>query len=164
MNRFKNQILLAAGFAVLAGVISGITAAPAIAAAIKAALIKNVDESGRVPYYKKLSCSSPINICIASAPAVPANMRLVIEHVGAHIQTDIGFRVESFSMQAVNDERALAHADFNTTSGLQDISNVNAAVLAYFEPGEIPSVGVAAPGGRIGMVTVISGYLVDLTI
>ena len=42
MNRFKNQLLMAAGFAILAGLISGITAAPAIAAAIKAALVKNV--------------------------------------------------------------------------------------------------------------------------
>ena len=56
MNRFKNYAMMAAGFTVLAAVIAGITAGPAIAAAVKAALIKNVDERGRSPHSVGVKC------------------------------------------------------------------------------------------------------------
>ena len=42
MNKFKNYLLMAAGFAVLAAVVSAITAGPAIAQAVKTALVHDV--------------------------------------------------------------------------------------------------------------------------
>src|SRR4051812_19831243 len=97
MNHFKNQILLAAGFSVLTGVISGITAAPAIAAAVKAALVKNVDEPGRMPYRVEVHCDTVAsNICSADGPAVPAGMRLVIEHVSAQARVGGGVQIRDY--------------------------------------------------------------------
>ncbi len=50
MNRFKNYVLMAAGFAVLVMTVGVFSAGPAIAQAVRAALVSNVDEPGRIPY------------------------------------------------------------------------------------------------------------------
>ena len=167
MNRFKNQILLVAGFAVLAGLISGITAAPAIAAAVKAALIKNVDERGRVPYFVKLSCSVPgtTNICTNTAAAIPANKRFVVEHINGHFQVpnntslfDVEIAAEDFNHFAPR---------FFVALGTLNNYTLNEPARMYYGPTTTPSLFITLlgnPAGSASTEVLLYGYLVDLDI
>ena len=87
MNNAINR--LAVGFVAI--VCSLMFAAPAMA---KAVLVQSADEPGRVPYQQSLrirndsvNCPLPPRLanfyCVATFPAVPAGMRLVVTHVSA---------------------------------------------------------------------------------
>ena len=107
MKRFKNYVWMAAGFAVLTAVVSGIVAAPAVAALVKAALVKNVDEPGRLPYTSlvagfnfacTLNCTpAPFGDSFALLPPVPSGKRLIVNHIygGTTFSTLKSIRVAS---------------------------------------------------------------------
>jgi hypothetical protein len=81
MNRFKNYVLTAAGFAVLVMTLGVFTAGHAIAQAVRAALVQNRDEPGRQPF------------TLTSFPndgswQVPAGKRYVIESFGMNCVVD----------------------------------------------------------------------------
>ena len=88
MNRSMTQALCA-----IAVACSSISITPAAHAA-KPVLVQNADEPGRVPYQESLrirndsvNCPLPPSrtnfYCVATFPAVPAGMRLVVTHVSA---------------------------------------------------------------------------------
>jgi hypothetical protein len=163
MGPFKKYVLTAAGFAVLAGVISGITVAPAVAQAVKAALIKNVDEKGRVPYTASINCFDTMDtFCAGSAAsAVPSGKRLVIEHVSAYSL------LKGKPLNLVlsgNTYLSYVGATFNTNNGAFNFYVSNEPTLTYFEVGQTPSLGIQSDTVNVSMQAVITGYLVDLTI
>jgi hypothetical protein len=81
MNRFKNYVLMAAGFAVLVMTVGVFTAGHAIAQAVRAALVQNRDEPGRQPF---TLTSYPND---GSWP-VPAGKRYVVEAYGMRCSVD----------------------------------------------------------------------------
>jgi hypothetical protein len=90
MNRFRNYVLMAAGFAVLVLVVGVFSAGPAIAQAVRAALVSNVDEPGRIPYHIPIALSGDCMLgCIGVASPkqgrVPAGKRLVITNVTGQV-------------------------------------------------------------------------------
>jgi hypothetical protein len=89
MNRFRNYVLMAAGFAVLAMVVGVFSAGPAIAQAVRAALVSNVDDPGRIPFRSDLFCDFTGNQCFASSSPVPAGKRLVITHVSGVLRENL---------------------------------------------------------------------------
>jgi hypothetical protein len=84
MNRFRNYVLMAAGFAVLVLVVGVFSAGPAIAQAVRAALVSNVDDPGRIPYQFQKVCLSLGSDCSVSLPPVPTGKRLVTTHVSGY--------------------------------------------------------------------------------
>ncbi|MBZ5618860.1 MAG: hypothetical protein LAQ69_09085 [Acidobacteriia bacterium] len=89
MNRFRNYVLMAAGFAVLAMVVGVFSVGPAIAQAVRAALVSNVDDPGRIPYQSQRICTFSGLSCLASFPVVLPGKRLVITHVSGQIAEDL---------------------------------------------------------------------------
>jgi hypothetical protein len=90
MNRLKNYVLMAAGFAVLAMTVGAFTAGHAIAQAVRAALVSNVDDPGRIPYQKIVYdnvCAS--SVCLMYFPPVPAGKHLVITNVSGRLNTNV---------------------------------------------------------------------------
>ena len=168
MNRLKNQILLAAGFALLAGVISGVTAAPAIAQAIKAALIKNVDEPGRNPYTFEIQCAVSATSCFLTAPLVPANKRLVIEHISGSIDVAPGSKISDMAIVAALSPTILRRArlfpQYALTIFGKDRYVVNDPVLVYIDAADKPGIAISATLPVIEGSLTLSGYLVDLGI
>ena len=81
MNRFKNYVLTAAGFAVLVMTVGVFTAGHAIAQAVRAALVQNRDEPGRQPFTLTALSDSPFW-------QVPAGKRYVIEAFGMRCAVD----------------------------------------------------------------------------
>src|SRR5437868_3030599 len=101
MNKFKNYVVMAAGFAVLAAVISGVMAAPAIAALAKAAVIQNRDEPARQPF-----------LIVGNSGIVPAGKRYVIEHFFMRCDVSLPGAMSGltlFSEQPTNEAYAVAH-------------------------------------------------------
>jgi hypothetical protein len=172
MNRLKNFALMAAGFGILAAVVSGITAAPAIAQLVKAALVKNVDERGRTPYSATVStCTNFSNLCGTSSgsPAVPAGKRLVVTHINTQIVTSAGVSVSSVQLYFVNSAAAatpityLSPTHVGTGAGVSNYV-ANQDVLVYVEAGFQPNVLFNVFGSGVSADAFITGYLVDLTI
>jgi hypothetical protein len=90
MSRFRDYVLMAAGFAMLVMTVGAFTAGHAIAQAVRAALVSNVDEPGRVPYQfgrDFLDCN-PGN-CLVQFPPVPPGKRLVITNISGDIATSV---------------------------------------------------------------------------
>jgi len=89
---------MAAGFVVLAAVVSGIAAAPAVAQLVKAALVQNVDEPGRNPFQVDLPIGSTapgcgVSLCSIPIPGgftVPSGKRLVITNITGQVFTTNG--------------------------------------------------------------------------
>ena len=170
MNRFTNYVWMATGFAVLAVTISALTPGSALAQIVKAALVKNVDEKGRMPFSKRVTCISGIssNFCSAAFPMVPAQRRLVITHVNALSQHS-GGPGSDVTLRLVGSADLVVTAYFaprykGTSSGTIDDYLVNEPILAYFEAGETPRVEISARSNNLNVAAVISGYFIDLTI
>ena len=171
MNKFKNHILMASGFALLAAVVAGVTAGPVIAQAVKAALVKNVDERGRVPYQQEVGCqAAPANpTCLGVGPQVPNGKRLVVEHVSTSISLQTGFHITDVFLSSSSfvlgiSPATYVHPLFQSTSAGNDAYNQNESVVQYFEAGDRPTINLDRDGGSVFMVGLISGYLVDLGI
>ena len=165
MNKFKNYILMAGGFALLAAVVSGITAGPAIAALVKAALVQNVDERGRVPYKSSAFCSEipPLNTathCDMTFSPVPANTRLVIEHVTGSADLDAG----GYFVSAGGSGGHIT-PKFEGTSPFTPFQPdhwvINEVVLDYVEAGQAPFISANATT-KVFMNATLTGYLVAL--
>ncbi len=156
MERFKNYVWLAAGFVILAATISAFVPGAALAQIVKAALVKNVDERGRVPYGVQVSCDASFGSCVAYGPLVPTGKRLVLQHVSARVSgtTNLAF---FFTDKTTG---------FQTFVGLPVVLNLsNETVLAYIEAGDKPALTTfSANPVAVDINGYLSGYLVDLTI
>jgi hypothetical protein len=191
MNKFRNYLLTATGIVFLTAVVSGITAGPAIAQIVKAALVRNVDEPGRSPFLSSEQgggegCGG-FN-CISSdqfnGPA--ANTRLVIKDVSARVYLASGgkiFSAQLFSCPtpntvcnapppgaaAINLPVSLQASAANIASGFPpfDVWVTNQQVQFYVEAGSVPQIlfimdsGETAPGAGI-IHGSVSGYTVSL--
>ena len=158
MNNFKTYILMATGFAVLAAVVSGIAAGPAIAQIVKSALVKNVDEPGRSPYSASASCSAADG-CDMSFARVPANKRLVVQFVSANVSaSNVNGDIPSLVLLS-----GKIHAYLPTTRVTKGFSNTGQAVTAYIDGNEVPILNATLLGAAVQANGILTGYLVDLT-
>lgn len=162
----KNKLLtIAAGLLLLAVV--GKFYAPPVLAQVRAALIKNIDEKGRIPYMQSgfRDCNATGSaLCDLIFQAVPVGKRLVSENVSANLGPNPGV--------GVNATFLLGGGGGNSYFSLPGVSMatpqvvlVNQSVLSYYESGQAPAYRVAwststTPGA---FSVVIAGYLVDLT-
>jgi len=181
MNRLKNQILLAAGFAVLAGVISGITAAPAIAQAIKAALVKNVDEPGRTPFEQNieftqsvcgLNCYNfqKISSCLfLDGAVVPAGKRFVIQHVSgllpsANTDSQVVLKSTRDIFSFLDAKWSFFGPLFVPFSSVPVAAGFSSPAFTTYGPGERVHIQTCSPTFTDAIANIaVSGYLIDAT-
>ena len=167
MKRFQGYVAIASGLALLSTVIGLLSAGPAIAQVVRAALVKNVDEKGRSPWSATRDLfPCPPGGCTLSLPPIPAGKRLVIEYISGFVI------VNTPSTQPVTVELTVSFVpvaflpvSFSTVSA-DTAWIVSSKILAYAEEGTTPQVlvgtsGDAAPG-FVGFV--VSGYLIDKSI
>lgn len=163
MSRFRNYVVIGAGFALVATVIGAFSAAPVVAQVIRAALVKNVDEPGRVPYQSwsdSLQCGAG-GCALSGFPAVPAGKRLVITYVNgvflgpAPVST---FHADLVSSIGVTGGVAFLPAATETDT----FHAVNTVTHVYMEEGLTPFL-ILGPGFMSASAS-ITGYLVDKSI
>lgn len=160
MNRFKNYIWMAAGFAILGAAAGSFTPVSALAQAVKAALIKNIDEPGRAPYYGSNDCNG-LGGCTLNFPAVPANKRLVVQFFSAFVQSTNPVSTLPF-LEFGDGSRV--YADWVVPSANANDWVISQPLTAYIEPGATPKLSVQLSGSTsCNLVGTLIGYLVDLT-
>jgi hypothetical protein len=159
----KNRLLnLGRGVALLA-VLGNFHAAPA-PAQTRAAVVKNIDERGRTPFGQTASCITSSTVCVAIFPAVPANKRLVVEHVNGYVRTTGNL----LYLAVLYGNNPLFHYIFFQIQGSDQSNNsiyiANQPTLTYFEAGQTPNfvVNIKSAADIAAQLT-ITGYLVDLT-
>ena len=136
----KNRLFTLAGALALLAVVGKFYAVP-VFAQVRAALTKNIDEKGRIPYIQSGSTNCVNPFCFLNFPAVPAGKRLVLEYVNLTLNSPNGVPLFFISDRAANNTT-------NYTIGLISqsppvvtaYSVVNESILAYFETGETPQV------------------------
>jgi hypothetical protein len=169
MNRLKNYVLMAAGFAVLAMTVGVFTAGRAIAQAVRAALVSNVDDPGRIPYAVEKICSpSASQICITNTPPVPAGKRLVVTHVsgqlienlpsGTYIELTVSnqFRLGDVHLPVTYMGNGFGHNIFVFDQQELIFCDAGQALQMRLELGQIPDEGSS-------VTYTVSGYLLDCT-
>jgi hypothetical protein len=187
MKNFKSYAWMAIGCALVIAVFSGMTAGPALAQLVKAALVKNVDERGRVPYEEEVVCSdfTFFSDCTVEAAAVPPAKRLVIEHVSMDLllvaaQSGPTPRPRSVTMsgneftivgQQFFRQQFLAPSLLSADSTLGPVFAhyaANQAVLTYYESGQKPKLSVSSDAVLNTNLSIVratfSGYFVDLSL
>ncbi len=143
----KTKLLTFAGAVALLAVLGHFYAVP-LMAQVRAALVKNQDERGRNPYIQTLNCANPTGPqCEANFPAVPANMRLVVEHVNVWVGTATALQ------QVVITGNNTFEYPFLQQQGADLGGNIiyvaNQPLLTYFEAGETPAYTVYTQPGSI---------------
>jgi hypothetical protein len=164
----KNVVVIGAAFVLVAVVAGVFTAGPAIAQAVRAALVANVDDPGRIPYQAIAFCQAGpanFNTCDALLPAVPAGKRLVITHVSGVLATNVpgGTLLEPLLGNGGGDPVAYLPTTFQgAADGLNEFV-FNQPVVAYYEPGQSPhaSVDLRAPGTDTYAHFTLTGYMID---
>jgi len=85
----KNKLLTLAGALALLATLGHFYAKPLLAQ-VRAALVQNVDDPGRIPYQALRACFFSGNaFCSANLPPVPAGKRLVITHVSGFLRENL---------------------------------------------------------------------------
>ena len=159
MNRWKSYVWMAAGCAALALIAGVFTAGPAVGQLVKAVLMANVDERGRIPYEVSSSGGGTIFF-----PGPRIGKRLVITNVNVFVQfpTNPGQVVQLLLGHSTGGRNLYLPPTWigTTPSPGFDQYVVNQQVLTSFDPGDQPIVVGASGGVSNGAVT-ISGYLLD---
>lgn len=175
--RNVKSILMGAGSLVLAGLLLTLFA-PKAARALAATLVQvtntsanpvivqNVDSPGRSPYYQTAACySASSNQCQALFPAVPANMRLVVQYINSTVDTPTALETGEFDVNGTVFLPILHTLQGNDPSG-NKIYVASQPMLYYWEAGQQPYFAMNAQAGGFmfmsGQVT-LTGYLVNLT-
>jgi hypothetical protein len=159
----KNRLLTFAGTLSFLAFLGNLYALPALAQA-RPAVVKNIDERGRTPYGQTASCSTPgSTVCTAIFPVVPANKRVVIEHVSGYVRTAANL----LYLAVLDGNNPLLHFIFFQVQGSDQSNNsiyiANQPTLTYFEAGQTPNFVVnLKSSAAITTQLTITGYLVDL--
>lgn len=161
----KKRILTVAGGLALLAVTAHFFAKPMMAA-VRAALVENVDERGRNPYIQSLSCYQlNSNVCNAFFPPVPAGMRLVVEHINLSLDSPTKFSHADLSGNGMIIENPFLQLQGPDPAG-NNIYIGNEPMLIYYEAGQTPILQMNSATGSFefmsGTVT-LTGYLVNLS-
>jgi hypothetical protein len=164
MKKFTTQILTATGFVILMATV-GLWSAPRLMAAIKAALVQNIDEPGRNPYQETVTlidgCPGAPAQCLLDFAAVPAGKRLVVKSISTFVSFSSGTQeqfVELYSVQSrqINQIFAVQFNGPNTYS-------VHENILAFYEVGSQPRVEVNTSTSTSGAtIATLTGYFINL--
>lgn len=100
--------------------------------------------------------------CIVTFSPVPAGKRLVAQYISASIAVDAGTAIRRVELGGAQ-FGLFVPAVFQSNAGGADVFNVSSEILAYFEPGQTPSVVIVTEGNNqpwVGNVA-LSGHFVS---
>ncbi len=173
MTRIIRNMAVAMAFLIAGSLLLSLTAQKAISQ-IRAALSKNVDEPGRLPYQAEVdfggSCFGGNSFCIVAFPPVPAGKRLVVEHVTALAFVRNGGQVNLFAFGDGNSTNtgnvALLQPTFSAlyaADAFEFAWSIDKPIKLYYEPGTTPKVKIQASVGFGAFASnmTLHGYLID---
>ncbi len=167
-SALKTHGFVAGVFALVAIVAGALTAGPAIAQAVRAVLVTNVDDPGRIPYQVTGNCDlipgDPGQIsCLVVFSKVPAGKRLVITNVSGYV----GTIVPANSLVLVSVGSSKADLDYlpTTFQGAGNYYNFyvfNQPAHIFCDAGMSPEIAVTInKNNYIHSVFHLAGYMLD---
>jgi len=128
--------------------------------------VLHVNDPGRVPYQSVVSgnINSCVvqNLCLGVFPTVPSGHRLVIQH--ASIQAALSTGATTVFVVLGDNFSNFSATILPSANGL-GLAIVDQAVLAYFDAGQKPQLGIDSSSAVINRYTVsLTGYMLDCTI
>jgi hypothetical protein len=176
LNRLFQGAVVCGAAIFLIATLGVYTSREAIAQTLKAALVRSVDEPGRVPFSQDAVSSCNAVNCFSTFAAVPTGKRLVVEHIeglarATSAATTFGVAELDTSSEGVNPPTGIPIEFHMTQFGSAGASNVgygwgfNQLVKAYVDAGSSARVTMSedVQGTVFFAHVVISGYLVDIT-
>jgi hypothetical protein len=176
MKKTITQLLTLSGFVAVLALATLWNAPAVLAAAIKAALVQNVDEPGRTPYQSTTSPTcKPGQACNINLSIVPAGKRLIATNLSGQVSVPSTTRLVSVVLHLSTEiftEGSVSPRFFAPTI-LQFPGDatlfagyiVNANVQMYFDAGTTPAVQLFSDvnGFSESDYFTLTGYLVDCT-
>jgi hypothetical protein len=176
MERLRRHLLAVCVAVALVAVVTAIVPQTTIAQTVRAALVKNVDETGLVPFSQTFTISQTecgcTNCCFIRTAAVPAGKRLVIQNIsgffplsGAGNAGFINVRQETpgaGDAAVINTITPVFRTQWN--GGDYPAYEFNQMMLAFVDPGKTAGISIFSGvnfGFRSGVLT-INGYMVNL--
>jgi len=166
-SKMKNKLLMLAGTLAVVAVLGKFYAVPALAQAVRAAVVKNIDEPGRTPFEDAgiSNCDAKGLACGLDYAPVPANKRLVITYVTGQIVT----KGNNQTIQSIHLMTARFGANTYFPALIQGFDQVTLSrywaiaqpILAFAEAGSTPEIAVFGTGIYEADFK-ITGHLVDL--
>ena len=164
MKRFITRLLTALGLITVLATVA-IWSEPRLLAAVKAALIRDVDNPAMQPFQAAGSCSLGGGCCCGNnVYTVPSGKRAVVEYVSAQCpQFPSGFGCAGFVQTTLNGVM-VSHSLRAVPASNGTFNTVGQQVRIYGDAGTVITAGGYSTGGpATGTINLaISGYLVDL--
>jgi len=161
----KNRTLQLAGLLALLAVL-GKFYAPPLLAQVRAALVQDRDEPARNFYQSSNFCSTPTSgFCIVDFPAVPANKRLIVQHVSAIMTMPAQNTITSVDLRQKSGSIGSFFAPIAAPANAAGSAyySINEGVLNSFDTGAIPEFIVfTSSSATFTTVVTLSGYMIDL--
>jgi hypothetical protein len=169
--RIRSMAIIAM-FLATVGVVISVMGSKAVAQ-IGAALVKNADEPGRVPYQQTLEFGPNSTICLGglfcvlSFPPVPSGKRLVVEQVSALIAVSGGqvhYLTLGDQFLTNGGNVAILQPNFVPAYNGRFLATTQ-QVRAYYEPEATPKLKIAVTNGfsNFRSNVTLTGYLIDAT-
>lgn len=162
----KNRLITLAGLLALLAVAGKFYAVPAMAQAVRAALVQDRDSRARNYYQaQNVNCGYLVGYCPTDLAVVPAGKRLVIDHVSGEVFTPGQNDLWRVALVAKN---ASFLAFFPFSSGSPTGNNFynhlfSQDTFAVFEAGQTPQIAAFSSGaGAIAWQASVSGYMIDV--
>jgi hypothetical protein len=154
MNRWKNLAWVALGLSALLLMAGAVTTVPALAQAVRAALVRDVDNPALDPVRTPLLVSLQPNegVKVVDGLIVPAGKRLVIENASIWTFTTGSDRITGVWLRPkVNSQIVYilldpAANEFRQILGNSTVAAYNRPLKVYFNPGEQLTAEVYADG------------------
>ena len=160
----KNRVLAAVTVLAFCMVVGHFGAKPLLAQ-IRAALVKNVDEPGRIPYQSNAICEFTIhNDCNAPLTPVPAGKRLVLQHASVLRQCIAPPCIGSYvAIRSHDHSLSTGPAAYVSSPRLTNsFTALDQDIRLYLEAGDIPTLEMGFSEGESFASFTITGYLIDL--
>jgi hypothetical protein len=152
----------------LVGLTMHLSAEPAMAQ-VRAALTKNVDEPGRMPFTENplvltstCTFNSVLYFCRVNFSAVPAGKRLVVEHISSFIALSATGSPDSIRfIDRFGGTAEWVQPTFTTRVNTTSHFFLDRPTLVYYEPGDTPQVLVATTVQPTVVEVILHGYFID---
>jgi hypothetical protein len=140
---------------------------PQVIAQVRPALVRNVDEPARVPYFVQAQPTCPYsNECLVAGPVVPAGKRLRVTRLEGMILLQVPNVIVYLSVNNDNAPVVLFPSSVFNQSFFGSGVSFNQEVDFTFEAGQAPYLCVGTSGGAVSADHrnryTIAGYLVDI--
>lgn len=164
----KNRYFQIAGALALAATLGKFYAVPAVAQAVRAAVVRNVDEKGRIPYNVQADCSKFNTPTYCTFPPIPVNKRLVVEYVNGFIAGSSTVYSVGMDHQAGGTMYMGLPVHLTSGSSTSKYYAVSERILTYYDylpPGSLherPQIILGMSGNDFTAAFTLTGYLIDL--